>query len=44
VTAVVNPQAQALFKAAGADDFLAKPLSLDKLEQTLATHLPSQYR
>jgi CheY-like chemotaxis protein len=39
VTAVVNTEAQELFKAAGADDFLAKPLSLDKLEQTLAAHL-----
>ena len=40
VTAVVSAQAQALFKAAGADDFLTKPLSLSKLEQTLAAHLP----
>lgn len=40
VTAVVSVQAQALFKAAGADDFLMKPLSLSKLEQTLAIHLP----
>lgn len=39
VTAVVNSQAQALFKEAGADDFLAKPLSLAKLEQTLAAHV-----
>ena len=42
VTAVVSAQAQALFKAAGADDFLTKPLSLTKLENTLATHLPRQ--
>ena len=42
LTAVVSAQAQATFKAAGADDFLAKPLSLDKLEQTLAAHLPLQ--
>jgi CheY-like chemotaxis protein len=44
VTAVVSTQAQALFKAAGADDFLAKPLSLLKLEQTLAAHLPAKWR
>lgn len=42
VTAVVSAQAQALFKAAGADDFLTKPLSLSKLEQTLAIHLPQK--
>lgn len=41
LTAVVNNQAQALFKEAGADDFLAKPLSLAKLEETLATYLPT---
>jgi CheY-like chemotaxis protein len=40
LTAVVSSEAQALFKAAGADDFLAKPLSLTKLEQALAAHLP----
>ena len=40
VTAVVSAQAQAMFKAAGADDFLTKPLSLSKLGQTLAAHLP----
>ena len=40
VTAVVNAQAQAMFKAAGADDFLTKPMSLGKLGQTLAAHLP----
>jgi len=40
VTAVVSSQAQAQFKAAGADDFLAKPLSLAKLEHTLSIHLP----
>lgn len=39
VTAVVNSEAQGQFKAAGADDFLAKPLSLSKLEQTLAGFL-----
>ena len=44
VTAVVSSQAQALCKAAGTDDFLAKPLSLAKLEQTLAAHLPSKWR
>ncbi|MCJ1244656.1 hypothetical protein MMC30_001855 [Trapelia coarctata] len=42
LTAVVSAQAQATFKAAGADDFLAKPLSLDKLEQTLGAYLPLQ--
>ena len=40
VTAVVSAQAQALFKDAGADDFLTKPLALAKLGQTLAAHLP----
>ena len=44
VTAVVSTQAQALFKEAGADDFLAKPLSLGKLEKTLDEHLPGQWR
>jgi CheY-like chemotaxis protein len=44
VTAVVSTQAQALFKEAGADDFLAKPLSLGKLEKTLGEHLPGQWR
>ena len=44
VTAVVSAQAQALCKAAGSDDFLAKPLSLAKLEQTLAIHLASKWR
>lgn len=39
VTAAVNAQAQALFRSAGTDDFLSKPLSLDTLEQTLARHL-----
>ena len=39
ITAVVNPSAQALFKAAGADDFLAKPLSLAKLDWTLKSNL-----
>lgn len=41
LTAVVSNQAQAMFKEAGADDFLAKPLSLAKLEETLATYLPT---
>lgn len=40
VTAVVGTQAQEAFRAAGADDFLAKPLSLVKLETTLKSHLP----
>ena len=41
LTAVVSAEAQALFKAAGADDFLTKPLSLNHLQQTLAAHLPA---
>lgn len=41
LTAVVSAEAQALFKAAGADDFLTKPLSLNQLQQTLAVHLPT---
>ncbi|MCJ1401113.1 hypothetical protein MMC11_004325 [Xylographa trunciseda] len=42
LTAVVSAESQALFRSAGATDFLAKPLSLYKLEQTLATHLPAR--
>lgn len=42
VTAVVNTESRALFKDAGADDFLAKPLGLGKLEQTLATFLRAE--
>ena len=42
VTAVVSKEAQALFKNAGADDFLTKPLALDRLGQTLAAHLPAK--
>ncbi|KAL9594423.1 MAG: hypothetical protein Q9219_007039 [cf. Caloplaca sp. 3 TL-2023] len=38
VTAAVNSQSQALFKSVGADDFLSKPLSMAKLEATLATY------
>jgi len=44
VTAVVSSQAQALFSSAGADDFLAKPLSLAKLEHTLSIHLTAKWR
>lgn len=44
VTAAVSSQAQALFKDAGADDFLAKPLSLARLEQTLGSHLRGKWR
>lgn len=44
VTAVVNSEAQAKFREAGADDFLAKPLSLSRLEQTLATYLPGRWK
>lgn len=43
VTAVVSAEAQALFTSAGTDDFLAKPMSLNKLEQTLAAHLPATW-
>lgn len=39
VTAAVNSQSQALFKSAGADDFLAKPLSMEKLEATLTSYM-----
>ncbi|KAL9010555.1 MAG: hypothetical protein Q9173_004522 [Seirophora scorigena] len=38
VTAAVNSQSQALFKSAGADDFLSKPLSMSKLEVTLTSY------
>lgn len=44
LTAVVSSEAQSLFKVAGADAFLPKPLSLVKLEQTLAAHLPSKWK
>jgi CheY-like chemotaxis protein len=40
LTAVVSSEAQNLFKEAGADDFLAKPLSLDRLKETLLRYLP----
>ena len=40
VTAVVNSEAQSYFKDAGADDFLAKPLALDRLRETLRIFLP----
>lgn len=39
LTAVVGTESRAQFKEAGADDFLAKPLSMGKLEQTLSTFL-----
>jgi len=39
LTAVVGTESRAQFREAGADDFLAKPLSMGKLEQTLATFL-----
>lgn len=38
VTAVVNTESKRLFEEAGADDFLAKPLSLDKLRDTLTLY------
>ncbi|KAL8981110.1 MAG: hypothetical protein Q9205_004007 [Flavoplaca limonia] len=40
VTAAVNAKAQVHFKEAGADDFLAKPLSMAQLEETLAKYSP----
>lgn len=39
VTAVVGTHAEAMCRQAGADDFLAKPLSLSKLRQTLEAFL-----
>lgn len=39
VSAVVSSEARMMFHAAGATDFLAKPLSLGRLESTLAAHL-----
>jgi CheY-like chemotaxis protein len=42
VTAVVNSESQVFFKEAGADDFLAKPLSLERLKETLAVYLPDR--
>jgi CheY-like chemotaxis protein len=42
VTAVVNSESRASFDLAGADDFLSKPLSLRRLEQTLARFLSSE--
>jgi CheY-like chemotaxis protein len=40
LTAVVNPAAQVNFKDAGADEFLSKPLALDRLRDTLNAFLP----
>jgi CheY-like chemotaxis protein len=39
VTAVVNSEAQGAFQDAGADDFLAKPLALEKLKDTLVMYV-----
>jgi len=39
LTAVVSTESRAQFKSAGAGNFLAKPLSYGKLEETLATVL-----
>lgn len=39
VTAVVNSEAQAFFREAGADEFLAKPLALQKLKEALEGQL-----
>jgi signal transduction histidine kinase/CheY-like chemotaxis protein len=40
VTAVVNSEAKGEFREAGADDFLAKPLSLERLRDCLVVYLP----
>jgi signal transduction histidine kinase/CheY-like chemotaxis protein len=40
VTAVVNSQAKEEFREAGANDFLAKPLSLERLRDVLGVYLP----
>ena len=40
VSAVVSVESQNLFRLAGANDFLAKPLSLGRLEKCLSNHLP----
>jgi CheY-like chemotaxis protein len=42
VTAVVNSESQAYFQEAGADDFLAKPLSLERLKEAVAVLLPDR--
>jgi CheY-like chemotaxis protein len=39
LTAVVNAESRILFKEAGADDFLSKPLRLKVLERTLGIYL-----
>lgn len=39
VTAVVDSESMASFRSAGADEFLSKPLSMGRLEHTLATFL-----
>jgi CheY-like chemotaxis protein len=41
VTAVVNTGAKEEFKRVGADDFLAKPLSLERLRNVLEVYLPA---
>lgn len=41
VTAVVNSEAKEEFRDAGADDFLAKPLSLERLRDCLGVYLPA---
>jgi len=43
VTAVVSPEAQELFRSAGADNFLTKPLSLEQLGKTLKSHLSQDH-
>jgi CheY-like chemotaxis protein len=39
VTAVVDSESRANFNSAGANEFLSKPLSMGRLEQTLAMFL-----
>lgn len=39
VTAVVSAEAEKAFEVAGADGFLAKPLSMKKLEETLEKYV-----
>jgi signal transduction histidine kinase/ActR/RegA family two-component response regulator len=41
VTAVVNSDAKEEFRIAGADDFLSKPLSLERLRDVLGVYLPA---
>ena len=42
VTAVVGPKVEAMCKEAGTDAFLAKPLSLGRLKETLESFLSEE--